>query len=381
MVSNQGRQIQFINGINGITPGGNATINFPTNVRYHRNKLQCVAINYTGGTALPVVKITGAGTGATATPTVVNGVVTSVAVVAGGAGFVTGDTVTLTDATGTGLVLTVTAAAGAITAFAVTSTGTPSPVNPVTLITAIQQVVNGVNVRDINPDQILRIIGANGTRSRLGELPLLYTEPFANVNQLNELLSWDMAGQSTFDYRISISPLVTTPGVTGVMEFDSIRNARPTPQGLVPFLQPVAQHALTFNLVAGLNNINTIPFDYPIRRMWLLGSVPGNIVQFDVEQDGVKILQAVLEQEREMYQDYGFEFGQANFFNVNYATSNALKAQYNPPIYFDAAYISDPDQRTQKALNCERSLVLRVTSAVQQSLTVVIEYLPGQYAA
>jgi hypothetical protein len=382
-VVNRGRQIQFINGINGVSLGGNVQVNMDVNKRYHRNTLQCSSLNYTGGTGLTVVALTGAGTGATANVTAVNGVVTAVALSGtNGAGFVTGDTVTVTDKTGKGLVLTVTAAAGAITAYAITSTGTASPTNPALFFNTILQRVNGVIVRDITPDSIMRILSSNNRLSRLGELPLLYTEEYFNINQLNELLSWDMAGQSTFSINGQINPVRSNPiGLIGVTEFDTDRNVRPSGGSLVPFLQPVTQHEQTFNITAGLNLINTIRFDYPIRRLWFKGATAGQITQLEVDQDGNKVFEATFEQMLEMYVPYGFQFGQPNFFNQNYATSFALAGAFNPPVYFDFAYIADLDGRVNKVLTCENSLVLRVNSAVAQQLTVVVEALPGQYAA
>lgn len=79
------------------------------------------------------------GIGATFTATVALGAVTAITVGAGGTGYVTGQTLTVTGGGGSGAVLTVTAAAGVITAVAVTSGGTlyataptvtaPSPVS------------------------------------------------------------------------------------------------------------------------------------------------------------------------------------------------------------------------------------------------------------
>lgn len=383
MVQNFGRQIQFINGINGVQAGGNATINMDVNKRYHRNKLQTFAVNYTGGTAMATTKLTGAGNNdLTITPTVVNGVITSVAVVAGGTGYTTGDTITIAnDATGEGFIGTVTANAGVVTAVAVTVGGTATLANPARVLSTLKQIVNGVVIRDISPTSLLKLLNANNVFPALGELPLYYTEPFFNVNQLNEILSWDMFGQSTFSLLPTISSTASLPQLLGVQEFDNQRNVRPVGSNLVPFLQPVSQHEFTFNVVAGLNLVNTIPFDYPIRRIWIYGSDAGNITQLEVMQDGNKVFEATYTQMREMYEDYGFYFGKPNYIADNYATDNAIKGAYNPISTFDFAFISDPDERINKVLTCESSLVLRVQSAVAQSLTIVVEYLPGAYAA
>ena len=382
-VINRGRQIEFINGINGVNAGAQAVVNLDVNKRFHRNVLQSTAVNYTGGTNLSATALTGNGTGLTVDVTVVSGVPTAVAPHSGsaGTGFTTGDTITFTDATGTGFVGTVTASSGAVTAIAITVAGTPSAVNPVNFYGSVKQLVNGIIMRDISPDNILRICTANGYNSRRGELPLLYTEPWFNVNQLNEITSWDMFGQSTFSLQLGILANTTSPGLNGSQEFDTQRNARPTAQGMVPFLQPIAQHAFGFNVIAGLNKINTIPFDFPIRRLWLLGSNPGNISQFEVYQDGNKVFEATFEQMLEQYCPYGFQFGQPNYLNSNWSTNNTLQSTFNKPNYFDFAYISDPDERLVKILTCANSLVLRVTSEVQQSLTVVVESVPGNYAS
>jgi hypothetical protein len=377
MVINTGRQIQFINGINGVAAGGNSIVNMDVNKRYHRNVLQFTAVNYTGATGAAITKIvSSAGAGATGTLTIVNGVPTAIAIVAGGTGWTIGDTFTIADSTGTGFVGTVATVTGgppgAIATATVTTAGTPSPVNPVTACASLQQVVNGVIIRDISVDSILRITNANNNFPTLGELPLYYTDPSDNVNQLNELTSWDMFGQSTFAVRAQIAATVTNPGLNGFSEFDYARNARPTPTGMQPFLQPVAMHEFTFsNLAAGLNKINTIPFDYPIRRMWFLGSTPGNITQLEVYQDSNKVFEATTAMMKQAYEDYGFQFG----------STVPTKTPINTPRYWDFAYISDPDKRIGKALTCENSLVLRLTTAISQSVTIAVEYLPGQYAS
>jgi hypothetical protein len=385
-VVNRGRLINFINGITGVSTGGNAVVNMPVNQRYHRNILQCVAINYTGGTGLAVTKITGSGTGATVTPTIVNGVVTGVTVVAGGSGWNVGDTFTFADATGTGFVGTVATVTGgppgALATATVTVGGTPSPISVASLIIGCKQIVNGVNMRDINPNFITMISQANGVNPELGQLSLEYSSPWFNVNQQNEATSWDTFGQSTFQIQLQISPNVQSPGIVGISEFDYLRNVRPGANGAsVPFLNPVSQHSFTWPIVAGRNDINQLPFSYPIERLWLLGSTPGNITQVEVYQDGNKIAEMTLQQMRQAYDENGFQFGRANWFNVTYPTSNTLKGQFEPPVYFDAAFISDPDQRWWKALACENSFVLRVYSAVAQNLTIVQEMLPGAFQA
>lgn len=380
-IANRGRLINFVNGITGVQAGSSAVLNLPVNQRYHRINFQCAAVNYTGGTGLATVALTGAGNDdLTVTPTVVNGVITAVAVVAGGTGYTTGDTITITDATGEGFVGTVTAAAGVVSAVAVTSIGTPTAINPADMLTGLKILVNGVNMRDIEPANILKLAMANGGYTRRGELPVYFTPPWRNVNQQNEVTSWDLFGQSTFQMQIGIASTVTNPSLVAINEFDYMRNVRPEGKNQVPFLQPTAQHQFTWPIVAGRNDINTLPFNFPISRMWLQGSTPGAISQVEVLQDGNKVFEATLEQILQTYGDYGFSFGKPDYINSNWASSAALQSAYNEPAYFDCAFIADPDQRWWKALKSVNSLILRVYSDSAQALTIVQETLPGAYA-
>jgi hypothetical protein len=394
---NLGRLINQINGINGVSAGSAAVVNLPVNQRYHRNVYQCVAVNYTGAatanalfsgtiTAAAVVNITGTGSGATVNLTVVNGAITAIAANAGGTGYAVGDKFTIADATGTGFVGTVaTLSTSALATATVTSGGTPSPISPVVFFSAVQELVNGINMRDIAPADIINTAAANNILWRLGQLSLYYTEPFFNVNRENEMLSWDMYGQSTFTHKLNIAPSLVSPGLTGISEFDFLRNVKPTANdGQVPFLQPVSKHNYGFNVISGINRINTLPFDYPIRRLWIQGSSPGNITGLIVYQDANKVFEVyAASQMQVMYEDYGFQFGRSNYVVATYgnAANNTLKGVINPVSYYDMAYISDPDQRIFKALSCDNSLVLQVTSAVAQSITVTMEVLPGAYAA
>jgi hypothetical protein len=386
MVINKGRLINFVNGITGVATGSNALVNLPTNARYHRLKFNTVAINYTGGTGAAITQISGtaAGSGATGTLTISNGVPTAIAIVAGGTGWTIGDTFSIADATGTGAVFTVATVTGgppgAIATATVTSSGTASACSPATVLTSIQQLVNGIPVRDIEPSQILTYVMAQGYYPALGELPLWYTNPTRNKIQRNDVTSWDLFGQSTFSIKFGISPSVTSPGISGSMEFDFLRNVRTDNGKEVVFLEPTAQHQYGYNLIAGRNDITTLPFDFPISRLWFLGSTPGNITQVELYQDGNKWFEVTLADLEEMYRQYGFTFGQPDWLNQTQPGNATLLGAYETPRYYDAAFISDEDGRWSKRLSVANSLTIRIYSAVQQSVTIMAETMPGAYA-
>lgn len=382
---NTGRQRNFITGIQGVSAGGQASINFACDRRYHRMLFNLTAINFTGGTNLPATHLTGSGTGLTVDVTVNSSFQVATIIPhsgSAGSGFTTGDTITFTDATGTGFVGTVTASGGAVTAIAITTAGTPSACSPSRMVNTVKLTVNGVNVADLTgPQEVLRA-QFNGVNPGAGQLPIFFTEPWRNYTRFPEITSWDMAGQSTFQVQIGINSNIVSPGITGDMEFDYIRNT--ASGGIVaslyqqllaagsapaPILAPISRHAFTFQLNAGLNLVGQgqIPFNFPILRMFMIGSSPGNLTQLEVLQDSSKVEEGFI-----ITQNNGGQLGQINEF---------LSEQGFFPAIFDASYVADMNNRIDTALKCRSNLQLKIYSAVSQSLTIIQEKLPGSYSS
>jgi hypothetical protein len=413
-VQNRGRQINFLTGITGVSAGGQAVINMPVNLRLHRLKLQCYGICYTA----PVITGTNPTNPLPAgaiTATVVNGVITGFTIVTSALVTANGTyAMTITDPSGFGASGTFTVASNVITATALTSGGTVAPVPPTVFLNSIQHSINGVLFRDILPVDVLSILQSQGSPlgnpqlgaqtsqaslpgtyiGRPGELPIYFTEPWRNINQNNEITSWDLFGQSTYQIKFGIIPGVTSPQLNGVYEFDFQRNLRNVTVGgkttQQPFLQPVRQHSFNIVVPSGRFDINYLPIDFPIARMWLVETGPGSIQQVELYQDGNKILEATNEQITEMYGDYGFNIGVPSFATVAQTfpqvalQANALTGQpaglFNVPVqFYDAAFIADPDQRIGKALQVANQMILRVYSAAPTTLKVVIESLPGAF--
>jgi hypothetical protein len=226
-------------------------------------------------------------------------------------------------------------------------------------------------MRDISAANTQRINAANpqnGWVPSAGEFARFYTEPWRNLNQHNEVTSWDLAGQNTWQYQIGIAANVTQPSIVGAYEFDYERNTRPQTVGgkveRVPFLQPVRHHQYSFPVGAGRFDLTTLPWDFPIGRLWMyetdlntgarLGV--GSIYQVELYQDGNKVMENTLAQNQQTLAEYGFNY------NI-----------------FDAAFVSDPDQRLFKALHVQKQLILRVYSTTAANLNVVIESLPGAF--
>ena len=385
MPLNYGKQIQTIPGIQGVTSGGQAQVQLNPNRRISRINFQCTGIAYVA----PVLTLP-ASSGVTVQPTfnvtLQQGVITAVTVnVATATGAANGtyaavitDNVTVVTQNGNtvinnsyGAVVNITISGAAVTAVSVASGGVVSAV-PIEIFFngQILQTVGGVNMRDLTATAIKRTVYADDATQNwaLGELNIYYVSPSRRWTSQPDITIFDLWGQSVLQLQMPISAGVSSPGLVGVYEFDAditLRNSVVVNNVAQPLLQPIAQHAQSFPVPAGsgLFSITTVPFllnpttPLPILRLWMRESIPGNITQIEIDQDGNKIVQFTQAQIKQLYQDYGF--------NVN---------------IFGAQFIADIDQRITKALRCQQNLVIWVASAVSQNIEIIRETLPGAYS-
>lgn len=301
-VQNKGRTINFISGLNGVSPSGQAILNIPCIGRYHRLVLQCLSA----------------------------GVAASVA----------------------------------------------------SIISSIKVIVNGVAIRDIDPANILKVLNAQGYIPLLGELPIHFTDPLLTggwVNEPDDMTAWDMIGQQSFQLQIGIQAGAVTPSITGFWEFDYQRNLLPDGN---PFLNIVNQHQFSTPIPAGKFDWTTLPFTFPVRRLYFYGSNPGQIQQLEVYQDGNKVLEATQAMLQQAYRSYRFRYNNTpdgiSFVNATGPANLGVSALLETPAYFEAMYLADPDSRIYKALRVGGNLTVRVTSGAAQTLTVVQEnVVPG----
>jgi hypothetical protein len=368
---NLGASVNFISGIQGVNPGGVCSINMPVNQRIHRETFQCSGIMYRNPTA--TVTGSGGGSGATFTLTLSNGVITGIAIAGGGSGYSGTITGTILDAeyttvtgqvvrVGQGATFTATQSAGAINSVTLTSGGTVSAIPPELFFTGATRKVNGNVQRDITPAQGLKINAANGIQpADASEYTTFFTEPWRKIVDHDQATAWDLIGQSTYQITLNIATGMTSPNLTGVYEFDYLRNMRVVQDEKgndvqMLFLRPIQQHAFTFNANAGMYNATTIPIDVPIQRIWFEESVADNIYQIEIYQDGNKVLEGSRAQVNQLLAQYGYD------------TS-----------IFQTAAVFDMDQRLGKALVVSNNLIVRVFSTAAASLTCVTEQQYNRY--
>jgi len=393
---NRARKWDAISGINGVNPNGSFLVTMSPGYRYHDLKFMTLAVYYSGSAAVsPIIIKSAAGVVGTGTvkPTIVNGVVTAVTMVAGTSnGFAVGDTITFPDPTGVGCVLTCNNAIGTLTTayWTVTSGGTASPCPPNFLIPG-QLFINAsgsTSMWDISVFDILAIRAASGFPDQYGQLSVDFTEPRNKWRANNELTAWDLVNTGdgsklvpkNFTVSGVINPLASSPSLVGNFCYDFSPNHHysKTLKKWVRVQMPVVKHAYTKQLVSGENVFTDLPHKSPLRRMWIRGSQPGNIYQLYVLPDGEKAFYATQQAVASRLADDGFTFAQP----VNSGVAAPTNLTNNGPVLsnaYDIAYITDPDGNLGRSVNTDSGLEVHIFSEVQQTSTIVMETLPGGY--
>lgn len=364
---NYGSSQNIISGIQGVSAGGQASINMPVNARLHRLTFQTRGIGY-GLNGTPTAVPATADAGATFTLTVVAGRITAIAIVGAVSTKANGTyPLTITDPAyvalngisqnvGQGATGTYTVVGLAVTAAAITNAGIVGDIPPELFFTSSKHLVNGVVMRDISAADTIRIARINGYVPANSEFPVFFTEPWRKIVDHDQATAWDLIGQSTYQILYGISPSITSPDLQGTYEFDYLRNARKDSKGnQVLFLRPIKQHTFTYNVPAGLFNVTSLPVDYPIQRMFLKETGVGSIINVELYQDGNKVLEGTYSQVNQMLTQYGFV-----------------------PTVFDFSAIFDPDQRLGKALKVN-NLVFRVYSTGATALAITMEIQGDSY--
>ena len=215
-------------------------------------------------------------------------------------------------------------------------------------------------------------------------------------------------------------PADTGVQLSGVYEFDKLRNQRTinaanqpyilNPQGqqyavgtVVPFLAPVAQHQFNYQITSGRYDFTTLPFAYPIRRIYLVGATPGNIYELDIIADGNLVFQATAKDIAEANAQYNLQTGSPNYipstgggyFGLAAGISGSegqvpqtipngpltlgFQGSTSIPFPWDVAAIFDVSGRQWESLVVSSSLIVRTYSNITQNVTLVAETLPGAF--
>jgi hypothetical protein len=233
----------------------------------------------------------------------------------------------------------------------VAGNGTASS-DPQDSIEYVKHIVNGVVIRDLTPEQIIKIAQANfGGVAVTDHIPVYFSDPTRATIIGEEATSWDMFGQTSYVIEIKFKAGTTNPQATIQATYDFQRNMA----NGSPYLSIVKQHALTYNAPAGDLDIVNLPKDLPIQRMHIEPS-SGNVTAVEVSADGEAVFEASAAENAALHKDYGI---------------------VSP---FGYSVIFDYEQQLTSPLKVARELNLKPTFTASNNATIVLERISKGYA-
>lgn len=359
--------------------------------RYHQNMHEVVAVNYTGGVSSLITKITGAGVGgaaiitvnATQAPLSAGTIVDSPTMSA----YVTGDTVSIADATGAGAIFTVVAASGKITGLTyVANSAIATAIDPRLVLGNIYVTVGTTNVIESTSAYELFRPLFNKTPLSYGQFPIYFREPWRNLTG-SRANTWDMAGQGIFHTKFNINPGYLLVNVTGTMTYDYVRNTtageidQVTYQSYVnannfplPSLKIISRQLLTMTMTGGKYIMPTkdIPTGWPILRLHYFDSNPNAIYNVLMKSDSDIRLNGNVGTNGFTQVDQVNEWLINNDFNRSLSTTA-------PSVNPDFSFVADYDQRTANALKCA-SVANTFQNNGGGAITVLLEALQSDFS-
>lgn len=223
--------------------------------------------------------------------------------------------------------------------------------DPADVIESVKLIVNGVVIRDLTPEQYVKLAQANfGGVAVSDHVPIFFSDPTRATIIGEEATAWDMFGQTSFVTEIKLKSGTTNPQVTTQATFDFERNLI---DGKL-FLNIVKQHAQTFNVPSGEHDIVNLMTDLAIQRLHIEPST-GTISACEVNADG------------------------ENVFESSKAQNDALHADYGIDSPFGFSVIFDYEQQFTSPLTVRRDLNLKPTFSAANNATIIQERIAPGY--
>jgi len=224
--------------------------------------------------------------------------------------------------------------------------------DPTEIIEYAKLIVNGVVIRDLTPEDAIKLVQANyGGVAVDNHIPFQFSGPTRASITGEEATSWDMWGQRTFVMELKFKSNIANPTVLTLASYDYGRN-------LVngkPFLNIVKQLSYTYNAPAGNYDIVSLPKANPIQRIHIEPS-SGTVSEATVTRDAEKVFEATKVQNDEFHKDYGID------------------SPYGYSIVFDH------EQQLTSPLVVKRDLNVRPTFSASNSAKVIVESISRGYA-
>lgn len=183
--------------------------------------------------------------------------------------------------------------------------------DPTTVCSNFKLKVGGVTIRDMSPDQAIRLAKLYKITPGTGQIPIFFSEPWLADPRTREMFSWDLVGQGKFTLEMTFLSPGGGPGIQNIVaEVDTVRNVvtDPKTKAQTPFLKIIKAKTESF-IFAGASRLGNVTLDksLPIRRL-LIDASANSFSDVEVIADSVSIVnQTTLTQLTNLLNNYGID--------------------------------------------------------------------------
>lgn len=227
-----------------------------------------------------------------------------------------------------------------------------------TALTNCRFEVNGNLMRQFSGTQGQQILLVNGETLKDGYLPVYFSEPWRADVMDEEVTSWDLKGQRTFNVYLDLTTPATAFSVGGVKIYDYKDN---TIDGK-PFVRAVKWIRQAFNANSGEADFDQIPKSRPIQRIHAFAASAA-LQRIRVRSDSVEIFDQTFAQNAQAMAAYGM---------VQQTDSLPMIFDYNQQLR-DALPVIGRDGLPLRDLN------IKLTMGTAQTVTFITEQLAEDY--
>jgi hypothetical protein len=212
-----------------------------------------------------------------------------------------------------------------------------------TVVDRVRVKVNDNAIWDVSAQRLIAEAALDGITVGVGELPINFANPAAADKIDEALTAWDTFGERSVTVELSLKSAGGVPLVSGIMAFDRGFRANAAGQRIKTVIRKFES---TYNLGAGLADVDTLNKRWPIQRLLMDGA--SNISQVDVIADSRRVWEASDTENTRILADYGLD-----------ATA------FNYPLCFNFT------EQLSDFLEVAQTLNVRVTSAAAQTVTIL----------
>ena len=173
---------------------------------------------------------------------------------------------------------------------------------------SVQLICDGITVRSLSPEQIIKIAALNGITAAAGELPMYFSEPWRASVTGEESTSWPMYYNRKLTLQVTFAAGAVNPSMAVMASYDYAKNIADGKE----FMAIVKQLQYQDSIPAGNFDFLLVPKQFPIQRVHFAVSA-GTVVNIEVYRNSEKVREGTTAQNSAFLKDYDIDASQFSY--------------------------------------------------------------------